>query len=116
MKVLFLSSCGMALGSAYCLVYSESPLKLIWTSGVLTSLLNHSVSDETSFHKKYFRCLDRNAMRCGFVLYTLYRVKYLHLLYLSASFYVLSKMTKVVYFHVVCHFFVAAFHHFMLLA
>jgi hypothetical protein len=55
-------------------------------------------------------------MRCGFVLYTLYRVKYLHLLYLSASFYVLSKMTKVVYFHVVCHFFVAAFHHFMLLA
>ena len=114
MKVLFYSSLAMTVGSAYCLVYSDTPLKLIWASGCITSLLNHSVSDETSFRKKFFRCLDRNAMRCGFVLYNLYQVKYLYFLHVSAALYVLSKITKLIHFHVLCHFFVVVFHHKML--
>ena len=106
----------MAVGSAYCLMFSKTPLKLIWTSGLLTSLLNHYVSEETSFRKKFFRCLDRNAMRCGFVLYHLCRVKYLYFLDISAAFYVVSKITKRTEFHMLCHFFVVVFHHFMLLS
>jgi len=115
MKTLFYSSCAMAIGSSYCLIYSKTPIKLIWTSGVITSLLNHSLSDKILFRKELFRCLDRNAMRCGFVLYHLYRVKYIYFLDISAAFYILSKITRLTEFHMMAHLFVVLFHHFMLL-
>jgi len=116
MKTLFYSSLAMVIGSAYCLVFSKTPIKLIWTSGLVTSLLNHSLSDKNSFKKELFRCLDRNAMRCGFVIYHLYRVKYLYFLDVSAAFYIVSKITNLTEFHVVSHFFVVVFHHKMLLS
>jgi len=113
MKLLFYTSCIMFIINGYDIILCTNPFKCICLCGITTSVLNHSLTENT-FYKQFFRTLDRNAMRAGFVIYTLYQVEYLYILYLAVSFYLLSKATGKVYFHAISHFFVTIFHHKML--
>jgi hypothetical protein len=113
-NILFYSSCGMVLGNTYALIVCKNPIKMVCITGLVTSLLNHSL-EEGKYGKQFFRTLDRNVMRAGFTIYYLYQVQYLYLLYLALSMYILSKITKNKRFHAVSHFFVTIFHHKMLL-
>lgn len=115
MNFLFYTSCGMIIGNAYALYICNSPIKILWICGLITSLLNHSIQDQNNYYKQFFRAIDRYTMRYGFTVYTLLQVKYLYILYLSFSFYILSKVTKNDYFHGLSHLFVVIFHNKMLL-
>ena len=114
MKLLFYTSCGMIIGNAYTIFVCKSPIKLIWTFGLLTSVINHSILSETSYAKVFFRTLDRNTMRAGFIIYHLYQVKYLYILQSSAFCYIISKLTKKIHFHVLSHLLIVIFHNKML--
>ena len=100
----------MFIINGYDIFICTNPIKYCWLCGLTTSILNHSLTENT-FYKQFFRTLDRNAMRAGFVIYTLYQVEYLYMLYLSLFCYILSKVTGKVYFHMISHFFVTIFHH-----
>ncbi len=115
-KLLFYSSCGMVLANAYSLIVCTNPIKIIWICGLITSLLNHSITDEYPFQKQLYRSIDRYTMRYGFVIYTLYQVEYLYILYFACCLYFLSKILKDVRFHMLAHFFCAIFHNKMLQA
>ena len=113
MNLLFYTSYGMAIVNVYSLYLCNNPIKILWSVGLFTSIINHSL-EEGKYGKQFFRTLDRNVMRAGFTIYHLYQVEYLYLLQISCLCYIVSKITKNVYFHMMSHFFVAVFHHKML--
>jgi hypothetical protein len=107
MKILFYTSIGMFIGTFEVMVYSQNPIKLICISGVTSSLLNHGTNNNY-----YLRTLDRFIMVSGSIIYTFYTENSYNklILYGAISCYFLSKLTKLIYFHIMSHFLYVIFH------
>jgi hypothetical protein len=107
MKILFYTSVGMLIGTCKVMIYSQNPIKIVCISGVTTSLLNHGTNNNY-----YLRFLDRIVIMFSAVLYMFYLNDIYNkiLLYTAISSYFLSKITKVIYFHIFSHFLYIIFH------
>ncbi len=92
----------MVLGEFPFIVISQQGtfIKSYYLLGLTTSLLNHGCSS------RLFQVADRTVMALGFFvsLYYMNDIYEVQLLSLSAFCYFMSKLTKIVYFHVLSHF------------
>jgi len=110
MKILFYTSLGMGLDIVW-YYSSKTYIKWLYFTGVLTSILNYSMDN-----KEYYKVLDRTVMTVGgcidlyYIVYNNLDGEYIFFLILSISCYFLSKLTKVVFFHVCAHYFISILH------
>jgi hypothetical protein len=112
-KVLFISSTLMVVGNFPFILISQQDtfIKSYYTLGLTTSVLNHGCNS------RVLQIADRTAMGVGFFidLYYARHVQELAFVLLSVSSYFISKKTKILYFHVLAHFFITVAHNKILL-
>ena len=99
------------------LVFNHKLVIIFCTLGIISSILNHSFSNENKY-KLYVRWLDRSVMYIGISHYIYYIRSFEQLLYMyiGGSLYILSKLTKITLFHILSHLFAISFHNKMLLS
>jgi len=110
-KPLLVSSICMFLGNIPFIVISDDPIRYFFLTAISTSILNHSHSNDSSY-KIYVRWIDRLCMYIT-ISYYIYMYPYEKLIigYIGIILYFLSKLTNILYLHILSHICACIFFH-----
>ena len=110
-KPLLLSSIFMCVFNIPSVIVSKTNLKYVCLSGLISSVVNHSCSNENP-RKVYVRYFDRFVMSTGvsIYIYNIQSIEQLKMMYISIMFYFSARVSKITFLHVLAHVTVTIFH------